>query len=216
MDYESIRTRIDKLVARINDIGGEVQEVYIGEPATPEQISKIEEQLGVKLPISFNKVLTEFSGNFSFRWYMPEDLVAPEEFKDIYCGMPKWSLELLTQFEEDRLGWIETVFPDPSDEYDAVWHNKLAFCDAENGDYLAFDMTKGDDAPIVYLSHDDGEGHGYVVANNFIELLENWSKVGFVGNIDHDWISFTTSSKSGILGDGEVAKRFRAWVKLDI
>lgn len=46
-----------------------------------------------------------------------------------------------------------------------------------NGDYLAFDMKDDIDAPIIYLSHDDGEGHGYKIANNFIEFIENWSRV---------------------------------------
>ncbi|MFD1030797.1 SMI1/KNR4 family protein [Metaplanococcus flavidus] len=215
MDYQLIRDRIDKLVARVNEIGGEVQEVIIEEPASLEQILQIEEQLGMKLPHSFKMVLTEFSSNFSLRWFLPEELEPPEEFKFIYCGMPHWGLELLPQFEEDRLGWIETVFPNPSDDYDAVWHHKLAFCEAGNGDYLAFDMAKGDDAPIVYLSHDDGEGHGYVMANNFLELIENWSKIAFVGNIDDDWLPFTTSPESGIIGDGEVAKRFRSWMGLN-
>lgn len=40
-----------------------------------------------------------------------------------------------------------------------------------NGDYLAFDLNHSNDAPIVYLSHDDGDGHGYKIANNFIEFI---------------------------------------------
>lgn len=71
------------------------------------------------------------------------------------------------------MGWIENVFSDPEDEYDVVWHNKLAFSEVGNGDYLAFDMSNTEDAPIVYLSHDNGEGHGYILANNFIEFLNN-------------------------------------------
>jgi hypothetical protein len=216
MDYESIRNRIGAITTRIKDLGGEVQEVIIDEPATPEQIIQTEEQLGVKLPESFKRALIEFSGNFSLRWFLPDNMEQPNEFREIFCGTPQWSLELLSQYEDDRKGWIENVFPNPEDEYDVIWHNKLAFCEVGNGDYLAFDMNTIDDAPIVYLSHDDGEGHGYKIANNFAELIDNWSRLAFVGCEDWQWLPFTTSPESGILADGEAAKRFRNWLELDI
>lgn len=216
MDYELIKKRIELITLRIKEIGGEVQEVIIDEPSSLEQILQTEEKLGVKLPDSFKKVLTEFSGNFSFRWFLPDDMEQPNEFRGIFCGTPHWSLELLPQFEEDRKGWIDNVFSNPEDGYDAVWHNKLAFCEVGNGDYLAFDMKNNSDAQIVYLSHDDGEGHGVKIANNFIEFIENWSRVGFVGCEDWQWLPFTTSSISEINPDGESAKRFRSWLRLDI
>lgn len=216
MDYGLIRDRIKAITSRIKEIDGEVQEVIIDEPATLEQIIKTEELLGVKLPESFKKVLKEFSGNFSLRWFLPDNMEQPNEFKDIFCGTPHWSLELLSQFEEDRMGWIENVFPNPEDEYDMVWHNKLAFCEVGNGDYLAFDMNNSEDAPIVYISHDDGEGHGYKMANNFVEFIDNWSKLAFVGCEDWQWLPFTTSPESGIMAEGEAAKRFRDWLGLDI
>lgn len=216
MDYGLIRDRIKAITSRIKEIDGEVQEFIIDEPATLEQIIKTEELLGVKLPESFKKVLKEFSGNFSLRWFLPDNMEQPNEFKDIFCGTPHWSLERLSQFEEDRMGWIENVFPNPEDEYDMVWHNKLAFCEVGNGDYLAFDMNNSEDAPIVYISHDDGEGHGYKMANNFVEFIDNWSKLAFVGCEDWQWLPFTTSPESGIMAEGEAAKRFRDWLGLDI
>lgn len=216
MDYELIRNRINAITSRIKEVDGEVREVIIDEPATLEQIIKTEELLGVKLPESFKKVLKEFSGNFSLRWFLPDNMEQPNEFKGIFCGTPHWSLELLSQFEEDRMGWIEHVFPNPEDEYDVVWHNKLAFCEVGNGDYLAFDMSNYDDAPIVYISHDDGEGHGYKIANNFVEFIDNWSRLAFVGCEDWQWLPFTASPESGIIADGEAAKRFRDWLRLDI
>ncbi|QTD40409.1 SMI1/KNR4 family protein [Sporosarcina sp. Te-1] len=216
MDYELIKERIETVVSSIQQIGGGVQEVVIEEPVSQEQILQTEEQLGVKLPKSFKKVLQEFSGNFSLRWFLPDNREQPNEFREIFCGTPHWSLELLPQFDEARKAWIDNVFPNPENEYDVVWHNKLAFCEVGNGDYLAFDMNDDMDAPIVYLSHDDGKGHGYKIANNFIELIENWSRLGFVGCEDWQWLPFTTSSISGINPDGEAARRFRTWLGLKI
>lgn len=216
MDYELLKERVARISARIQEIGGEVQEVVIGEPALLEKIIQTEEQLGVKLPESFRKVLLEFSGDFSLRWFLPDDMEQPNEFRGIFCGTPHWSLERFPQLEQGKMEWIDNVFPNEQDEYDVVWHNTLAFCEVPNGDYLAFDMNTGNDASIVYLSHDDGEGHGYKIANNFIELLENWSRVAFVGCEDWQWLPFTTSSKSGINADGDAAKRLRTWMSLDI
>ncbi|QCR34374.1 SMI1/KNR4 family protein [Lysinibacillus sp. SGAir0095] len=217
MNDELIKKRIEIIAARIQEINGEVPEIIIGEPASLEQITQTEEKLGVKLPDSFKTVLTEFSGHFSFRWFLPDNLEQPDEFREIFSGTPNWSLDLLPQFEEGRKGWIDAVFPNPEDSYDVIWHNKLAFCEVGNGDYLAFDLEDGTtDAPIVYLSHDDGEGHGYKIANHFIELLENWSRIAFVGCEDWQWLPFTTSPTSRIDPDGEAANRFREWLGLGI
>ena len=216
MNYEIIKEQIEIITARIQEIGGDVPEIIIGKPASLKQIAGIEEKLEVKLPSSFKKVLTEFSGNFSFRWFLPDDLEPPYEFREIFSGTPNWSLERLAEFEEDRKNWIDNVFPNPEDIYDVVWHNKFAFCEVGNGDYFAFDMKDSEDAPIVYLSHDDGQGHGYKIANNFIEFIENWSRLSFVGCEDSQRIPFTTRSTSGINPDGEAANRFRDWLGLDI
>ncbi|WP_044796240.1 SMI1/KNR4 family protein [Bacillus cereus] len=216
MDYELLKERIEIITSRIKYIGGEVQEVCIDEPSSLEQIIQVEEKLGIKLPNSFKKVLLEFSGNFSLRWFLPDDVELPNEFTDIFCGTPHWSLESLSEFEKERKGLVDEVFSNIDDEYDVVWYNKLAFCEVGNGDYLAFDMKDDIDAPIIYLSHDDGEGHGYKIANNFIEFIENWSRVAFVGCEDWQWLPFTTSFESGINPDDEPAKKFRTCLELNI
>ncbi|MNN71967.1 hypothetical protein D3C81_1879570 [compost metagenome] len=86
-----------------------------------------------------------------------------------------------------------------------MWHNKLAFLEVGNGDYFAFDLNEEGTYPIVYLSHDDGEGHGYIIAKNFIELIDNWSRICFVGSEDWQWLPFVQSSESGILPDSDSA-----------
>ncbi len=68
--------------------------------------------------------------------------------------------------------------------YNVVWHGKLAFHDVPSGDQLAFDLNEPSN-PVVYLSHDDGEGHGYRLGNDFIDFVERWSMVGCTG--PEDW-----------------------------
>lgn len=68
--FEVLRARIDQIASRIEEIGGEVKEVIIKEPATKEQILQVEKELGVVLPESFKYVLLNFSAEFSFRWFL--------------------------------------------------------------------------------------------------------------------------------------------------
>ncbi len=110
MDYELLKERIEIITSRIKYIGGEVQEVCIDEPSSLEQIIQVEEKLGIKLPNSFKKVLLEFSGNFSLRWFLPDDVELPNELTDIFCGTPHWSLESLSEFEKERKDLIDEFF----------------------------------------------------------------------------------------------------------
>ncbi len=136
MDYMLLRDRIDTIIYRVQELGGEVQEVVIEEPATMDQINQSEFDLGVKLPESFIRVLTEFSGNFNLRWFLPEDIKNPEEFREIFCGTPNWNLNNLLQYEQERKGWIENVIPNPEDEYDVILPQLIGlFVMSENGDY---------------------------------------------------------------------------------
>lgn len=216
MNYDVLMDRVKTIRLTIEKSGGKVTEFIHSPPATIDQISQIEKLLEHKLPISFKNVLLEFSSKFSFKWFFDEDLELPNEFREIFSGRIHWDLDALIHLKEDVEGWVDSVFPDIENEYDLVWHNKLAFCDVGNGDYLAFDLNHSDDSPIIYLSHDDGEGHGYTMANNFTELLESWSRIAFVGEEDWQWLLFTESLESRLVPDGEAAERFRAWLRLSI
>ena len=52
-------------------------------------------------------------------------------------------------------------------------NTKLGFMNVPNGDVIAFDMKESEINPsVVYLSHDDGEGHGYILGKDFNTYLE--------------------------------------------
>ncbi|WP_182540344.1 SMI1/KNR4 family protein [Fontibacillus panacisegetis] len=216
MSFEIIRERIDRIASRIIDIGGEVQEIVIQDPATENQIELVEHHLGIALPNSFKHVLLNFSSDFSFRWFLPDNLELLNKFRGIFSGRPNWNLHQIIEIDEGRRGWVEHVFPNPEDEYDKVWHNKLAFMEVGNGDYFAFDLSEQGEYPIVYLSHDDGEGHGFIIANNFIDFINNWSRIGFVGTEDWQWMPFVESKQSGINPDGASAIEFRELMNFNI
>lgn len=214
MNYDVLMSRIYTFGDRIKSLNGEVYEIIKKQPASDKQIKDIEEQLHVCLPGSFKKVLLEFSARFRFRWFLPDEIALPEKFRGIFSGDMHWDLSKLVELEQDRLEWIRVVFPDPHDPYDAVWHDKLSFYDVGNGDFLSFDLSQGEDPPIVYLSHDGCTSHGCILANNFIDLLDRWSQLGFVGGEDWQWMPFTSDAKSGILPNSTQGIEFRKFLNL--
>lgn len=104
------------------------------------------------------------------------------------------------------------VFPDVNNEYDSVWHNKLGLMEVGNGDYIAFDLSVPNDPPVVYLSHDDGEGHGYILGKNFIDFMNRWTRIGCVGCEDWQLLPFIEGAESGILPDCENAIKWREYL----
>ena len=53
----------------------------------------------------------------------------------------------------------------------------MGFMNVPNGDVIAFDMKESEINPsVVYLSHDDGEGHGYILGKDFNTYLESFNR----------------------------------------
>jgi hypothetical protein len=67
---------------------------------------------------------------------------------------------------------------------------------------LALDLGREANGAVVYLSHDDGEGHGYRLASDFADLLRRWVPLACAGGEDWQWLPFTTSPTSEIDPNG--------------
>lgn len=193
-------------------LGGDARTLSVAKAASESEVSNVERELGIVLPQSFRRVLTEFSSAFQLTWFLPEEVETP--FKGIFCGDFGWSLGDLVSLEEDRKNWVRECFSNENDPYDRVWHHKLALHAVGNGDYLALDLTQ-ERGPLVYLSHDDGEGHGYVLGIDFESALTQWTKLGCVGSEDWQWIPFVQGAESGLDADCENARRWRDWFGLN-
>ena len=88
-------------------------------------------------------------------------------------------------------------------------NTKLGFMNVPNGDVIAFDMKESEINPsVVYLSHDDGEGHGYILGKDFNTYLEQLLLVGA--------LPFCLDAQSGIVSDCENAKEYRKLIGLQI
>jgi hypothetical protein len=184
-------------------------------PAAESELQALEAELGHPLPASFRGVLSFVSGHVEFRWFAPAGNKYPKPLHQNFSGELRWSMDLIRQFNRDKSQWIETVFKNPQDKYDRVWHNKLAFHEVGNGDYLALDLDTPTCGQVVYLSHDDGEGHGYVMADSFAELLDLWVPLACTGAEDWQWLPFTNNKSTRIDPTCENADHWRRLLRVD-
>ena len=96
-------------------------------------------------------------------------------------------------------------------------NTKLGFMNVPNGDVIAFDMKESEINPsVVYLSHDDGEGHGYIPYKMEVIYGRKLLLVGACGNEDWQMLPFCLDAQSGIVSDCENAKEYRKLIGLQI
>ncbi|KAA9000685.1 SMI1/KNR4 family protein [Affinibrenneria salicis] len=191
-------------------IGADVRPLIIDAPADDEQILRLERQLGGLLPASLKTALRVFSSRVDFRWSLPSDLTLEKPLHQIFSGGVRWSPAWLQQCNDEKNVWVSEVFNCADDPYDRVWRNKLAFQAVGNGDFLAIDTGSPHSEAVVYLSHDDGDGHGRVLAPDFITYLLLSSRLGAVGAEDWQWLPFISPQSGGLDPDGASGRAFRA------
>jgi hypothetical protein len=197
-----INDKLSSFLRRIESLGGNVDSLTIERPAEESELAEVETGLGRSLPTELRRFATTVSRRIAFRWHLPENFKLPQALREIFAGGLDYDVSRIPEHESGRAGWQANCFPNADDRYDVVWHNKLGFHDVPNGDYLGFDS----EGRVVYLSHDDGQGHGYVMASSFLDLLMRWVPLGCPGPEDWQWLPFVSSATSGILPDSENAK----------
>jgi hypothetical protein len=216
--WDAWENRFAAFLKAIENIGGEAEGYLIKPSANALDVKKVEKQLGYSLPQSFVKVVLEYTRGMEISWSLPDEddfeAPLPKELDGLFASDVRWSLDEIISVEGERKRWETKVFPDPDNEYDVVWHNKLAWLEVGNGDFLAFDLNISDDPPIVYLSHDDGEGHGCVLGANFLDFLDRWTRIGCVGCEDWQLLPFIKDETIGIDDQSDNAQTWRSWLKI--
>ena len=144
------------------------------------------------------------------RHYRRGDISLPDKLVEIFRGQLLFGLDLLLDYEDDRKGWVKEVYPDYNNEYDRVWHNKMAFHQVGNGDYIAIELEPENYGKVVYLSHDGSENHGLYIGSNFKEFLMNYAAIGCIGGEDWQWEPFYTEGK----GIDPTSKNAKTWYKV--
>ncbi|GAA4672695.1 SMI1/KNR4 family protein [Phytohabitans rumicis] len=201
---------VDSLAAQ----GFDTRPLVVAPPASPGQVDAVEEQLGRALPGSLRQVLTTVASRVEFAWYAPNDRTFPEPLDEIFSGELHWSLDALPKLMGAVRGWVTHAFPDPTHPYHGVWHDKLPFMDVGNGDFLALEVGREQEGRVVYLSHDNGEGHGHVMADSFEDLLVRWIPLACPGAEDVQWWPFCAESDGRIDPASPAGRRWTALLHL--
>jgi hypothetical protein len=199
-----IEEHFDRFYKAIEAIGGDLHKYEIDVVAEKDEIDFIESTLGISLPPGLKAFALSVSRQIEFAWYLPDGFELPDSLSGIFCGLLEYDISLIPVHEDGRKNWQNVCFPNAEDPYDVIWHNKLGFHPVPNGDYLSFDPS----GRVIYLSHDDGEGHGYVMASSFSELIKKWIPLGCPGPEDWQWMPFVSDRESGILPDCDAAKKW--------
>jgi len=216
VDATEVVGRLSGILGLLEAQGFDTRPLVIESPASPGQVDAVEGQLGCKVPTSLRHCLTTVAGQVEFAWFAPPEHTFPDPFHEIFSGNLCWSLNGLPDLMTAVRGWVEDVFPDPADPYDRVWHHKLPFMEVGNGDYLALDLDEDAHGRVVYLSHDDGEGHGRTMAASFEELLIRWIPLACPGAEDWQWLPFCAGSDGGIDPSSAIAREWTALVHPNI
>jgi len=83
-----------------------------------------------------------------------------------------------------------------------------------NGDIIALHLDGDGSAPVAYLSHDDGEGHGRVLGWSVLDFLDRWTLLGCPGPEDWQMLPFMHPDAPYLDPEGENARAWRAWMGL--
>lgn len=214
MDYLQIKQLLNKLKETYEQIGIDVN-FDLEPPANETEVLALEKQVKMRLPAEIRNFFLKFSKNCEFNAFLPDDLKLPKELCGIFSACFIISLDEVKRAEESRESWQRECFSNEADEYDRVWHHKLGIMTVGNGDVIALDIALDkDNPPVVYLSHDDGEGHGYILGKTFNQYLENLLLVGGCGNEDWQMLPFCPNKESGIDPECQNAKMYREIIKL--
>lgn len=176
--------RIDSMkrtLLAVEKLGAEIEPLVIGPPATERDVARVESALGVTIPESFRKVLTEFSASVDLRWQFPESTDLSEDLRKVAWGTLSWNLDAIAATYEAYQGWIDNVFPDIADPYDRVWHNRFPVLQVGNGDFVAIALSGDDAGAVLYLDHEGSSFHGSRLAENFEDFLDRYIALGCAG-----------------------------------
>ena len=214
MSLMTLENDLQSILTKLGAQGYSVEELVFGPAASDAEILRLEEELGLSLPSSLRAVLATISGHLDFAWFALEELQFAAPFESNFSGALQWSLNGLRSCEASRQMWISTCFPDVTNDYDRVWHDKLAFQEVGNGDLIAVDLRRECEGKIVYLSHDQGEGHGLVLAPSFEDFVERSVALACTGGEDWQWLPFTARRVEGLDSSGDNARSWRALLQI--
>ncbi|GED28839.1 hypothetical protein BAG01nite_49410 [Brevibacillus agri] len=190
MQIVNILNETYEKLSRIPDLS--LDQIIIAPPIDPYELTEIENTIGFTFPNVLREFYLNDSQSVTFNWtssngnYGEEckiggiKILSPSMIRDDYNEMLQMVEEAKENDEDlkDNAGLMALIND---------WPNWIPIIRFMNGD--AFCINKKDTLQtVVFLEHDVMDGgpyiHGLTVALNIIDLMEKWSKVGFVELFD--------------------------------
>ena len=207
--------RIEWILAIAKKRNWDYSELTIREPISKKAFEILEKELNLEYPADFKEILTNYSAGLLMDWQI-EGEETEDEFEEIFCGGGHgylWNFATLRDHYKNVHNWKEICFPNPEDDYDKVWYNKIPFLDVPNGDVIAFGEKTEKGNQVVYLSHDGSEFHGQILGENFIDFINKWTQIGCVGTEDWQFEPFYNYDNKKLLDDLSVLKKWKEWLE---
>ncbi|GAB0171306.1 SMI1/KNR4 family protein [Lysinibacillus sp. CTST325] len=156
--------RWTQLIKQFEQQGAWVHPLEIAPVATEQELSIVEERLGVRIPSEFRNLLLHCSRQVGMYWSLPDEALLPIELEETPSGDFGWSLE-------------ELEFPDfggAGENLDEQLY--LQFHTAGNGDAL---LIRIEDGSVWYWSHEEDEFD--LLAGSFKIYTERATALGCIG-----------------------------------
>lgn len=195
MNKNEVYEKLEKWVTIYKENGCNVSYNFCS-TALKMEIQEIEQKLKLNLP----RELKDFFLNISKKIYLNVDFENEVQWNNsgkVSSAYIFISLKEIYDAECSRRKWVEDVFFDIEDSYSRKWHHKLGITSLINGDIIAMDLEKKEH-PIIYLSHDDGDGHGYILGRTFNKYVEAVIELGGCGTEEDEFLQFCKDGISGI------------------
>ncbi|MFB7159600.1 SMI1/KNR4 family protein [Lysinibacillus sp. NPDC056232] len=156
--------RWTQLLKQLEQQGAWVRPLEIAPVATEQELSIVEERLGVRIPSEFRNLLLHCSRQVGMYWSLPDEALLPIELEYTPSGDFGWSLE-------------ELEFPDFGGDGENLDEQLyLQYHTAGNGDAL---LIRIEDGSVWYWSHEEDEFD--LLAKRFTIYVERATALGCIG-----------------------------------
>ena len=207
--------RIEWILGIAKKRNWDYSDLTIKKPISEKAFDILENELNIIYPEDFKETLTKYSSGILMNWQI-EGEETEGEFREIFCGAGRgylWDFNTLRDDYKNIKSWISECFPNPNDEYDKVWYNKVPFLDVPNGDVIAFGDKTEFGNQVIYLSHEGDDFHGQILGENFIDFMNKWTQLGCVGTEDWQFEPFYDYEKKAMLSDKTILNRWIKWLE---
>lgn len=208
MTREKFINTLETIREKVLRAGGEVHSFEIGEPASKELLSQIEEKYAMQFPSDFAYFLTNIAGKVDVSWTISTEewwkRCEKLEYSQPVCGCLHWDIN--GYLEDD----IYFYFENPRN-LDFL-NDKLYLSGVDNGDILFFDFSAPKtQKPIVYFSHDASCEGLPQLAPSFEAYIDALLELGLVGDDFCEMEPYITEEKGGLDTACPAALEWRAF-----